>query len=89
MKLHVDVFGYAGVPLEIERTIASLDDAEKIGVQVGRAVRDFVRNVPMRKQRQSAHVTIHAQWAEAEQREPKPRKRKAKPAEEKSSAAAA
>jgi hypothetical protein len=89
MKLTVHVLGYANEPIEVEQTISSLDAAEKIGTQVGRMVRDFLRNVPMRKQRSTAHITIHAGWAEAAERPQLERKRKAKPKREEARAAVA
>jgi hypothetical protein len=62
-------------------TISTLDDAEKIGTRAGRWVRDFLRNVPMRRAGARMQIFVDASWVEREPRangEGKPRRRRKK-----------
>jgi len=76
MQLKINVHGWGHEAIDIEHAITSLDDAEKIGVQVGRSVRDFLRNVPMRRNGSRMTVNVSAWWAEGEPRAPRNGKRK-------------
>lgn len=84
MQLKVEIGGFGQEEIDIEQTIADLDDAEKIGIRVGRAVRDFLRNVPMRRTGSRMTIFVHANWIEREPRaaaEDKPRRRRKKGAD--------
>ena len=62
MELHVkaDTNVYEG--FELEESITGFDDAEKIGLRVGRAVRDWLRAVPISKNRWHMRIQVDAQW---------------------------
>lgn len=81
MQLKVEIGGFGNEEIDIEQTITDLDDAEKIGTKVGRSVRDFLRNVPMRRTGSRMTIYVHANWVEREPRmraEPKPKRRRKK-----------
>lgn len=64
MELRVEVSGHRE---DFEREsfiVKGFDDAEKIGTKVGRAVRDWLRRVPVRKQGQRIRVEVNAGWTE-------------------------
>lgn len=64
MQLKVEVVGFGQEEIDIEQTISDLNDAEKIGIKVGRAVRDFLRNVPMRRAHSRMNIVVTAAWYE-------------------------
>lgn len=59
-----------------EFTITDFQDAEKIGLKAGRAIRDFIRNVPLRAGHHHERVAVDCVWEEQAAAEPKPRRRK-------------
>lgn len=46
-------------------SVATFQDAEKIGLRAGRALRDFIRNVPMRPGVHRESVRVECTWEEA------------------------
>jgi hypothetical protein len=81
VQLKVTVHSWGEEGLDIEQTLSSFEDAEKIGVQVGRAVRDFLRHVPMTRNGAHTQIDVRAGYVEREPREPAKRKgRKSKAA---------
>jgi hypothetical protein len=64
MFLEVSVHMYgAEVPAQ-SWTLTRLDEAEGIGMKVGRVVRDFVRTRPIRKAPTRLQLDIRATWRE-------------------------
>lgn len=83
MELHVEVSTNVYEGFELDQAITGFDDAEKIGARVGRAVRDWLRAVPISKNGRRMRVEISAGWREAPQvkvqeHEPKRRRKKGK-----------
>lgn len=64
MELHVKVSTNVYEGFELDQAITGFDDAEKIGLRVGRAVRDWLRAVPISKNGRRMRVEIDAGWAE-------------------------
>lgn len=82
MQLKVEITSWGEEGLDINETISSFEDAEKIGTRVGRAVRDFLRHVPMTKNGARTQIRIDAAFTEREPRasadgQPKRRRKKA------------
>jgi hypothetical protein len=75
MRLEVSVHMYgAEVPAQ-SWTLTELDQAESIGMKVGRVVRDFVRTRPLRKGGTRLQLDVRTTWREdnhGKQAEPKP-----------------
>lgn len=65
MQLHVSLKSWGDDGLDIEQTVTSFDDLDKIANKVGRAVKSFLRAVPVRKQRSRQQFTVDATWTEA------------------------
>ena len=64
MHLEVSVHMYgAAVPAQ-SWTLTQLDQAEGIGIKVGRVVRDFVRTRPIRKGGTRLQLDVRAIWRE-------------------------
>ena len=85
MQLKVSVTSWGEEGLDLERIVSSFEDAEKIGTQVGRAVRDFLRHVPMTRSGAHTQIDVRASYVEREPRAsaasagaPVPRKRRKK-----------
>jgi len=55
---------------ELKETVRGFDDAEKIGIRVGRAVRDFVRNVPLSKNGKRIRFDVFAEWRDGKRAAP-------------------
>jgi hypothetical protein len=70
MQLKVTVNSWGEEGLDIEENITGFDDAEKIGTRVGRAVRDFLRHVPLTRNGARTHIDIRAEYVEREPRAP-------------------
>lgn len=88
MKLIVSVHCSGREPLE-DMEVKQFTDLDKIAARVARAVKGFLRAVPVGKSAAILDVRVSGQYVEAEPR-PKPaRKRKAKPEADKADAAAA
>jgi hypothetical protein len=68
MQLKVEVGGFGQEEIDIEQTIVDFDDSEKIGLRVGRAVRNFLRNVPIRRASSRMTIYVTAGWVEREPR---------------------
>jgi hypothetical protein len=66
LKVQVSTNVYEG--FELEETLVSFDDAEKIGQKVGRAVRNWIREVPLTKNGRRMRIEVNAGWHEAAQR---------------------
>lgn len=62
MKLEVKVSTNVYEGFELEESITGFDDAEKIGLRVGRAVRDWLRSVPISKNGRHMRLEVDAQW---------------------------
>lgn len=75
MQLHVSLSSWDEDGLTIDQTITSFDDLDKIASKVGRAVKSFLRAVPVRKQRSRQQFTVDATWTEAAQRAERKSKR--------------
>jgi hypothetical protein len=83
MQLLIQMSGYGDEELELEKVITSFDDQDRFALQVGRAVKRFIRNVPVRKQRSRLTINVDAYWTEAAPRaERKSKKGKKAAAEE-------
>lgn len=68
MKLEVSVHMYgAQVPAQ-SWTLTELDQAESIGMKVGRVVRDFVRTRPLRKGGTRLQLDVRTTWREDKHR---------------------
>jgi hypothetical protein len=88
MQLNVSVYRDGEKVTLSREVIAGFDDAEKIGMQVGRQVRDWLRERPVRQSGTRIRLDVHACWTngplaapgepidEVEDQPPKPRKRK-------------
>jgi hypothetical protein len=62
MQLEVSVHMYgAKVPAE-SFTLTHFDQAESIGMKVGRVVRDFIRSRPIRKSGTRLQLDVRAIW---------------------------
>jgi hypothetical protein len=70
MQLKVSVTSWGEEGLEIEENITAFEDAEKIGVRVGRAVRDFLRHVPLTRNGAHTRIDVRAEYVEREPRAP-------------------
>jgi hypothetical protein len=68
MQLKVTVSSWGEEGLEIDETIGSFEDAEKIGTRVGRAVRDFLRHVPLTRNGAHTQFDVRAGYVEREPR---------------------
>lgn len=84
MQLNVKVSTNVYEGFELDQAITGFDDAEKIGQRVGRAVRDWLRAVPISKNGRRMRVDIDAGWAEVpsvtiEETKRSRRRRKGKP----------
>jgi hypothetical protein len=64
LKVKVSTNLYEG--FELEQTIANFDDAEKIGLRVGRAVRDWLRNVPISRNGRLMRLEVGANWLDGD-----------------------
>jgi hypothetical protein len=61
---------------EVSFEVSGFEDAEKIGIKAGRAIRDFIRNVPLRAGNHRAQVSVSCMWEPKAERAEKPRRRK-------------
>jgi hypothetical protein len=81
MQLEVSVHMYgAEVPAE-SFTLTRFDQAESIGMKVGRVVRDFIRSRPIRKSGTRLQLDVRTTWREdskAAQAEPTTKRRRKK-----------
>lgn len=66
MELNVKASTNVYEGLELEPRITGFDDAEKIGLRVGRAVRDWLRNVPISKSGRRMRIEIDASWSDGQ-----------------------
>jgi len=82
MQLHVRMSSWGVDALDIDQVVHSFDDLDKIAAQVGRAVRKFLREVPVRKQRSRNVFDVTATWTEAAERAERKKKRGKKAAAE-------
>jgi len=64
MQLKIVVTGLGGVEIAENQVIKTFDDLDKLALRVGRAVKRWVREVPLRKQGSSATITLKACWVE-------------------------
>lgn len=62
MELHIKVSTNVYEGFELEESIAAVDDAEKIGQRVGRAVRDWIREVPITNSGRHLRLEVDARW---------------------------
>jgi len=65
VELKVEVSTNVFEGFELDHTITGFDDAEKIGQRVGRAVRDWLRSVPISKNGRRMRIEVDATWQEA------------------------
>jgi len=82
MQLHLQVGFSDEDELVFDDVLASFDEQEKIGLRIGRAVRDWLRRIPHRRQPTRAHVYLDAVWTEADPRAPRKGKKGKKAAAE-------
>lgn len=70
MQLHLRVECSWGDEEEavIEQELTSFDEQEKIAVQIGRKVRDWLRQIPVRRQGDRQTIHLDAGWVEGAQR---------------------
>jgi len=82
MQLRLEVDCSWDEDVRIEQTLTNFDEQEKIAVQVGRAVRDWLRRIPVRRQGDRQHIYLNAAWVEGAERLPRKSKKTKKAAEE-------
>ncbi len=73
MQLRVEVSMWGDDEVNGNHTIASFDDIDKLAAQVGRAVKRWARQIPLRKAGARTEIRLDATWTE---REAKARKAK-------------
>lgn len=64
MQLTVRLGGHGDEELSGSHVIRTFDDLDKFALRVGRAIKRWVRQVPLRKQGSSAQITLNAFWVE-------------------------
>jgi hypothetical protein len=66
MQLHLNVECSWGDEDDavIEQELTSFDEQEKIAVQIGRKVRDWLRQIPVRRQGDRQVIRLAARWVE-------------------------
>lgn len=64
MQLKIVVNGLGGVDISENQVIKTFDDLDKLALRVGRAVKAWVRQVPVRKQGSHATLDLRAAWVE-------------------------
>ena len=64
MQLKIVVTGLGGLDVEQNTVIRTFDDLHKLASQVGRAVKAWVRQCPVRKQGSHATIDLRACWVE-------------------------
>lgn len=70
MQLNVSLYR-DGEKLTLSRdALIEFDDADKIGIQVGRAVRDWLRQRPVRASGTRTRFDVHAWWTMGDQHNP-------------------
>ena len=62
MQLEVSVHLYGAKVAAQSWTLTQLDQADSIGLKVGRVVRDFVRSRPIRKSGTRLQMDVRATW---------------------------
>ncbi len=75
MQLRIEMSGYGAEYLELDRVVSTFDDQDKIAAQVARAVKRFIRAVPVRKQRSRLNINVDAYWTETAPRAERKTKR--------------
>ena len=70
MELNVKVSTNVYEGFKLEESITGFDDAEKIGLRVGRAVRDWLRAVPISKSGRRMRLEVDAAWQDGEKSVP-------------------
>ena len=61
-----------------DEVLTTFDEQEKIGIRVGRLVRDWLRQVPVRRQGDRANIYLAASWDESTPRAPRKSKKASK-----------
>ena len=64
MQLKIDVEMWGEDEVEGSRVIRSFEELDKLAAQVGRAVKRWVRQVPLRKRGSRTQIGLTAQWVE-------------------------
>lgn len=64
MQLTVRLGGYGSQELSGSHVIRTFDDLDKLALRVGRAVKQWAREVPLRKQGSHAQIDLRAFWVE-------------------------
>jgi hypothetical protein len=62
MDLHVELLLPQDSGEEMDQVVRNLGDIDKIAGRVGRAVRDYLRTVPVRQIGSSFNFSVRAQW---------------------------
>lgn len=65
MQLHLEVGCSWEDDLAFEQVLTSFDEQEKMAIAIGRKVRDWLRQVPVRRQGDRAHIYLNASWDES------------------------
>lgn len=64
MELHVSLSVKGAPDISKEWQIVGISDHDKIAQQIGRAVSQWLRTVPVRKQPSAQTFAVNAQWVE-------------------------
>jgi len=64
MQLKIVVNGLGGAEIAENTVIRTFDDLDKLAARVARAVKAWVRQVPVRKQGSHATLDLRASWVE-------------------------
>jgi len=65
MELHVELSLPWQQDQEMDEVVDSLGDIDKIASRCGRAVRDYLRTVPVRAQGSMFNFSVRAQWKDS------------------------
>jgi hypothetical protein len=81
MRLHITIgLDHVAEPV-VDDFVTDFDQQEKIGVRCGRLVRDWLRQVPHRRDGDSTFIRLEAEWDQSEPPAPRKAKRGKKAAE--------